>query len=251
MRVALISDIHGHCTALDAVLDDIARESVDAVICLGDVATIGPQPGHVLARLRDLGCACIMGNHDAALLAPEKASEYQIASLLLPSLAWCAGQLTRGDLDYLQSFKPVIERSLGTDTTLKCFHGSPRSMVDVILATTPAEELDRLFAEGTAAVMAGGHSHIQMLRQHAGTLVVNPGSVGDAFLLPLVPGTTPTLLPWAEYGIVDWTNGRTSVDLRRVPFDLAAFFEVVSKSDIPIRDWWLQQYALKGPGDKR
>ncbi len=244
MRISLISDIHGHSTALEAVLDDVAQQPTDAIICLGDVATIGPQPKKVLARLKKLGCSCIMGNHDAALLHPEKALRYKIAPLLIPTLEWCVRQLTPDDTDYLQSFKPVIELALGTDASLVCFHGSPRSAIDSVLATTPAEELDKLFTEQTATILAGGHSHIQMLRQHAGKLIVNPGSVGNAFLLPPMPGAFPTLLPWAEYGIVNWVEGALSIELRRVSFSVAAFSEVVSRSDVPIKSWWLRQYTL-------
>jgi hypothetical protein len=67
-RVALISDIHGNAVALDAVLADIARRRVDEVVCLGDVAMGAPQPREVLARLRDLSCAVVMGDADEWLL---------------------------------------------------------------------------------------------------------------------------------------------------------------------------------------
>ena len=82
-----------------------------------------------------------------------------------------------------------------------------------------------------------------MLRQHNGTFIINPGSIGNAFLNTPLPETTPALLPWAEYAIVNWRKDVLSVDLRRVFFDLAAFSDVISKSDIPIKDWWLQQYS--------
>ncbi|MGH2559383.1 MAG: metallophosphoesterase family protein [Thermomicrobiales bacterium] len=36
MQVALISDIHGNCVALDAVLEDLRGQAVDRVVCLGD-----------------------------------------------------------------------------------------------------------------------------------------------------------------------------------------------------------------------
>lgn len=68
MRVALISDIHANEVALQAVLDDIARVGVDQIVCLGDVATLGPRPGATIQTLRDLACPCIQGNHDAFLL---------------------------------------------------------------------------------------------------------------------------------------------------------------------------------------
>lgn len=241
-RLALIADIHGHDVALEAVLTDLQPYRVDAILCLGDVATIGPQPKQLLARLQATGCLCILGNHDAALLSPEHALAYQVAAPLLPTLHWCAAQLDQSDLDYLRSFKHSVTFPLGPDVNLLAFHGSPRSYTDLILPTISEEELEHLLADQTATILAGGHSHIQMMRQHRGKVVVNPGSVGSVFLRPPLANTTPTLLPWAEYALLTWINGVLSVELRRVPFDLKLFFEVVAESTIPIKSWWQQQY---------
>lgn len=243
MRLALISDIHGNCVALEAVLANIHQEQVDSIICLGDVATLGPQPKEVLARLRELGCPCIIGNHESALFQLDRATEFHIGQELHPTLQWCADQLNPQDWDFLRSFHPVLEVPHSPDAKLLCFHGSPLSNTDLILPTTPGETLDKLFAGQTATIFAGGHSHIQMLRPHEGRLFVNPGSVGNVFLRPHVPGTVPTLLPWAEYALVTWSNGVLSADLRRVPFDVTALSRVIAKSDIPSRNWLLEQYT--------
>jgi len=243
MRIALVSDIHGNGPALEAVLADIRRQTVDTLICLGDVATLGPQPRKVITALRDAGAACILGNHDATLLDLGKAEEYQIAPLLHPSLRWCADQLTPDDFDFLRSFQPRLDLDLDPVTRLTCFHGSPRSNTEVLLPTTPPEMLDEIFGQESATVLAGGHSHIQMLRQHKGRLIVNPGSVGNAFRLPFQPKTNPSLLPWAEYGILNLADGILSMDLKRVPFDLAAFKRIAAESSLPRREWWIEQYA--------
>jgi hypothetical protein len=55
-RVALISDIHGSGVALETVLAELARDRVDEIVCVGDIAAGGPQPREVPARLRELGC---------------------------------------------------------------------------------------------------------------------------------------------------------------------------------------------------
>ena len=68
-KIAIISDIHGNLPALEAALAEIAAEGIERIICLGDVATLGPQPRAVIARLRALGCPVVMGNTDAILLA--------------------------------------------------------------------------------------------------------------------------------------------------------------------------------------
>jgi predicted phosphodiesterase len=54
MTIALIADIHGNLTALEAVLEALAHEHPDQIVCLGDVAATGPQPREVLDRLRTL-----------------------------------------------------------------------------------------------------------------------------------------------------------------------------------------------------
>ena len=72
MRIALISDIHGNLTALEAALAEIDRHKVDRIICLGDVALDGPQPTAVIRRLREQGIPVIKGNTDDWLLHPKR-----------------------------------------------------------------------------------------------------------------------------------------------------------------------------------
>ena len=43
MRIAVLSDIHGNLHALDAVLEEVEREDVHAVWCLGDVVDASPM----------------------------------------------------------------------------------------------------------------------------------------------------------------------------------------------------------------
>lgn len=50
MRVAVLADIHGNLPALDAVLVDVGRAGVDAVVLLGHMA-LGPMPVQTLDRL--------------------------------------------------------------------------------------------------------------------------------------------------------------------------------------------------------
>ena len=122
------------------------------------------------------------------------------------------------------------------------YHGSPRSNVEDILATTPPELLDTLFGEHEAIVMAGGHTHVQMLRQHRGRLVLNVGSVGMPFR-EYVAGARPTLLAHAEYTIVEEAAGVVSVTLCRVPLDKTAMRDSLAQSTNPLRDWLIEQYA--------
>lgn len=238
MRVGLISDIHGNLISLEAVLADIDQEGVDQIVCLGDVAALGPQPCEVVERLKALGCPCIMGNHDMEALNPDLVhGDADVSPWELELIDWCVGQLSEADLDFLRSFQPWIEIFLSAEDALLCFHGSPKSNMDKILAITPVVELDEMLAGHTATVMAGGHTHVQMLRQHRGVAIVNPGSVG--FPLEQVPFEgLPRYLPWAEYAILDWRDGVLGVELRRVPIDLDEVKRAALASGMPrAADW--------------
>ncbi|MBK8780641.1 MAG: metallophosphoesterase family protein [Anaerolineales bacterium] len=242
MRIAFISDIHGNLTALRAVLADIKKHGTDEIICLGDTISLGPQPLETLNALKELNCIYIMGNHDEAILDPEKAPEFEITEHLVPDLYWCRDQLTPDSFEFLKSFQSTHKIEFPNGVQLLAFHGSPISTTDIIQATTSPELLDKYFAEQSSTVFIGGHSHIQMHRRYGKKLILNSGSVGNAFEFAFSPGNPPRLLPWAEYAVIDQSGNSFDVDLRRVYFDTEALLKVVKESSLPGADWWLKQY---------
>jgi putative phosphoesterase len=217
-RLALISDIHGNGVALDAVLADLARRDVADIVCLGDLAAGGPQPREVLARLRELGCQAVRGNADGWLLEGLPPGRSNVTRRLGEVVAWARATLAPADLDYLAGLPPTLTITVD-DRSLLCFHGSPRSDVEPLLATTPEHELDEaLAAAPQTSLFVCGHTHLQLLRSRPDRLLVNPGSVG----LPLgsLTATVPPLPSWAEYAIVELDGGDIELAFRRVAIDV-------------------------------
>ena len=107
---------------------------------------------------------------------------------------------------------------------------------------TAPDELDRLLDGERATVLAGGHTHIQMLRQHRGMLLVNPGSVGMPFK-EYASGGPPTILAHAEYAVVSADGGRVEVSLRRVELDKAALLSQLDGCDLPLATGLRLAYA--------
>jgi putative phosphoesterase len=242
MRIALLSDLHGNEIALDAVLADVARRGIDTIVCLGDTATLGPHPCEVLARLRDLECPCILGNHDAFMLDAQLIHSYNDAPIIVQAVKWCRERLTAEDISFIAGFVPRLELSLEGGSRLLLFHGTPRSHMQDLLCTTPPDVVDAMLAGHTATVMACGHTHIQMLRQHKGTLLVNPGSVGLAFE-QYVSGKRPTILAHAEWACIESTRNQLAVTLHRVDIDRRALRAAAAASDNPIAADLVVQYA--------
>jgi predicted phosphodiesterase len=228
VRVALISDLHANELALEAVLTDARSAGYDQLVCLGDVATLGPRPEAVLARLKDLGCRNVLGNHDEFMLDPALIRSYSESPLIVSSVDATREALSKDAIAFIGTFERTI-----TLEAMALYHGTPRSNMEDLLATTPAERVDEMLAGTQALVLAGGHTHLQMLRQHRGMLIVNTGSLGMPFR-EYAHGGPPVILPHAEYAIAEVKGGSVSVDLRRVPLDRHALASQIDGWDNPL-----------------
>jgi predicted phosphodiesterase len=244
VRIAVISDIHGNCVALDAVLADLRRRPADRLVCLGDAVQGGPQPVETVARLRELACPVVMGNADAWLLTGEETGAEGASAQLREVRAWSLAQLSDDDRAFMAGFQPTVEIALDGGRRLLCFHGSPRSFDDVLLPETPHEEFRRILGPFDAAALTGGHTHTQQLRRLGDAMFFNPGSVGFAFAHHQ-PDDDFHADPWAEYAVLTVEEERLALEFRRVPFDVAALIEVVRASGRPHADEAIARYRTR------
>lgn len=181
------------------------------------------------------------------MLTPEKAAACDIAAHLTRTLDWCRDKLGSKDKAYLESFVPFASVKIADDKKALFYHGSPVSSTDSVDLQTPEERLDLFFPFNRPfCFAAGGHTHVQMFRSYRDIPIVNPGSVGCTFQTPFLSPTAPSLLPIAAYAIVTYESGLVSVDLRRIPFDIAKFVTILRRSDLPLKEWWLAEYKRLG-----
>lgn len=238
MRIGLFGDIHANLIAFDAVLADLQQHQPDAIVCLGDLAITGPHPHEVVDRVRSLGCPVVRGNWDD--WAVEVRAGRHPTEESRPIDLWCAERLTAADLAFLGSFPLTYEILLPGNQSLLCYHGSPRNFNDLLTGITPLEELDQVLEGRCEGIMAGGHTHVAMLRRHAEALVINPGSVSENWHL----GAWPTQLfnAHAEYALVTVEDNTTSVMFNRVPIDHTAVIREARRRNMPDLEWWTKRW---------
>lgn len=241
MRYAFISDIHGNLHSFELVLADIQQAQVDQIVCLGDVASLGPQPREVIARLRELQIPIVMGNHDNYLLNPHM-TEGQLPWLREMEL-WCLEQLSIDDLDFLSTFKPHLKFSPDQNITLLACHGSPRSNEEFLYPDTSTSTLEEVFAGHSEQVLVYGHTHVQMASQYKDMTLLNPGSVGMPFEFPR-RGKDQHAIKRAEYAIVDMTDGMLTVNLRQLPIDFEQLSKAAHNSGMPNPEFWLSTWGV-------
>src|SRR5438045_3483971 len=152
MRVGFISDIHGNLLALEAVLADLEKQGVDHVVCLGDIC-FGPQASECLERVRELGCPVILGNWDAWSTKGFPVADDPVGVMLYEIGRWWADHLSDDAHAFVNTFQPTLELPLGDGNRLLCFHGSPHSFNDWVFATTPDEDIEKMFEGHEATVL--------------------------------------------------------------------------------------------------
>ena len=213
MRLALLSDQHANDAAFRAAVEDVERLGVDEIVCLGDVAQGGGEPVETLERLAALGCRTVLGNADAFLLEVPADSPEPLTEDQLERREWTLSQLSPAHLEQIRSFEPVV-RVECEGVALLFFHGSPRSYDDVLLPESGEAALAPYLGED-AALLAGGHTHLQWTRRLGKGLYVNPGSVGLAYDRHSDP---PELRALAEWALVTLHGGEVAVEFRQVPY---------------------------------
>ena len=245
MRVAVISDMHGNDLAFEAVEADIKDQRLDQIVCLGDAIQGGPQPAHVVQRLRRLHCPVVMGNADAWLITGEETADEGIPPERLRKMGeirlWSLSQLTEDDIDFISDFQPTVTLQLENGLDLLCFHGSPTSFDDVILPAAAEEAFQKFLGPYTGRILTGGHTHAQQIRRIGDLFFFNPGSVGFAYSHHQPDGQF-FADPWAEYAILSLEKGLISLEFRRIPFDAQDLIRIYHESGRPFAEDAIAQY---------
>ncbi len=174
MRVAVLADIHGNVPALRAVLAELDRERVDALVVAGDVVA-GAYPREALDLLagRPEQVTWIRGNAEREAVAawdgaPTSEDEAGRAAL------WSARALDQAWRDRLSSW-PLAATLDG----VRYCHGSPRRDDELLTRATPDAALRDALGGVHEAVVVGAHTHQQVIREVSGApTYVNAGSVG-------------------------------------------------------------------------
>ena len=241
MRLAVVADIHGNLPALEAVLDDIARRQVDAVVNLGDCASGPLWPRETLAGLIALRWPTVRGNHDRILGRDRPET-------MAASDRFAFDETNSAQRTWLALLPPALALSDG----VVAFHGRPGDDEAYLLEDVEGGRLVAAHPETVAARLNGvdahtiltGHSHLPSLLQLPdGRLVLNPGSVGlPAYDDPKEPAHVSELgAPLARYAVLTLDGGRVAaVEAIALPYDHEAAARRATSNGRP--EW---AYALR------
>lgn len=179
-RLALMGDVHANAPALRAVLDAIAGQGMSAGACTGDLVMRGADPDECVTAVRELGWPCVMGNTDHKVATRARRDPESPKAQRVGSRAWSTNQLSARNLAWLAAL-PMVARVRLRGRTIVVVHGAPDDPREAIDPSTGQGQLRRLVdaLDGPDCIVSG-HTHVPFVREAAGCLFVNPGSVGES-----------------------------------------------------------------------
>ena len=185
MRIAIVSDIHGNLTALEAVAADIARRGVDQVVHGGDVALIGARPAEVIDRVVELGWPGIVGNTDELLWRPEEfAVQLRSAPKLEPLLRMLFEQYAPATTERIGEERLELLRKLPRQLTIEqlgLVHAAPGDLWRAPMPDADDDQLQATYGVVGPQIVIYGHIHRPFVREIGSLTVANAGSVGLPF----------------------------------------------------------------------
>lgn len=173
MRILIVSDLHGNAQALDVLPRDY-----DQLWVLGDLVNYGPDPELVVDFVRRHVDIIVQGNHDYAIgchADPRCSEPYRKMAEVMGRFT--DRELSDGNKAYLAEL-PLSATADVNGTRFFLCHATPS---DPLFTYCPPES-DQWLTEVEATkgdVLLCGHTHTPFIREVNGTLVVNPGSLGQ------------------------------------------------------------------------
>ena len=232
-KIAILSDIHGNATALEAVIADAKNQGVSEYWLLGDIFLPGPGANDLVDLLKDLPLtACVRGNWDDCVLEAldgqyglEDPQEIQLMRLT----QYLMEDLKPEYIDWLRKL-PMVAKKEVDGLRFSLSHNLPeKNYGGDLLVENNTEKFDQLLDE-TTDVAVYGHVHKQLLRYGSqGQQIINPGSIGMPYF------------DWeglknhrAQYALLEVENGElVNIQFRKVAYDYEAELESAKGKGLP------------------
>lgn len=243
IKVAVISDIHGNCVALRAVIKDAEKNNVDDYVFLGDLINDFPFGNETLAIVRKYSNKVLKGNKEQYLIEYEKYN-YDFDNYQFRNIKFMYDELTEENKEFIRRLPHCLKVEYDGVKILFA-HGSPNS-VEEQLHRESKDLLDKYTKDLDADALIFGHIHEKMWYENInGKLVLNAGCCG----------VSPYYSGKAEYVILEIEDGKIkNIELKLIDYDVNIVKQKIIESGILNQDNVLMNLsfcAISGKGDIR
>jgi predicted phosphodiesterase len=230
MNFAIFSDIHANLEALEAVLQDAQEHGCTHFVCLGDVVGYNANPHECVAKIQEMDCPIVKGNHDEQASLLESSRDFN--ELAEHAIEWTRENLTEPDKEWLRELR--LQRQVRDFTIVHATLDTPEQWGYVF------NNLDATasFTYQYTALCFFGHTHVPMafVRDDSGVQRVRADAlrieIGKKYFINVGSVGQPRDGDWhAAYCIYQANNN--VVEERRVKYDLATAQKKIITAGLP------------------
>ena len=235
IKVAILSDIHGNCVALNEVIKDAKENNVDEFLILGDLVNDLPFGNETLEIVKGLTNKVLKGNKEQYLIEYDR-EKYNWENLQFRTVKFMYNELTKENLEYIKKLPHCMSVKY-EGVKFLIAHGSPES-VEEQLHQDDRERLNYYTQDLEADALIFGHTHDKMWYEYINNkLVLNAGCLG----------VSPYYNATAEYVILDISKRKiNNIDLRHVKYDLEIIKQKIIESGILSQEKVLMNLSFCG-----
>jgi len=213
MKLCIFSDIHGNKFAFEQAYPMILDEQADRNIFLGDLCGYYFDEMLILKRLKKMPrLIALKGNHDQIFFEAALGNNRLKAMYSRkygPSLDHFLKKPDR--LALLDWMSHCLESYVHPEGLFACYHGSPGDPLNGYIY--PDSDF-KVFKDCGSSYILLGATHYPMIKKLKGTMVVNPGSLGQ-----------PRQGAWPTYAVVDTQTH--NVALKEVQYNKEEFIKYI------------------------
>lgn len=251
-KIAIISDVHGNITALDAVLEDINNRKVNKIFCLGDSITKCSHPDLVIDKLQDVCDIILIGNCDYTICKDSSKDKN----------FWSRIKIGEKRARFIKSL-PISYEFYMSGHLVRLFHASPFSLDKIYnpmysnknskyshleidnpeLLFENTDFINKTKKDPIPDIIGYGHIHTPYIARHKNKTLFNTGSVGIPVEMNnnLFNDKTNKFSTMASYIILEgyYKNqnlGPISFNLIRIPYNIEKEINDLQKSDMPNKE---------------
>lgn len=259
-KIAIISDIHGNITALDAVLYDIKNRGINKIFCLGDYVIKCAHPDLVIDKLRQACEVMLIGNTDYIICRPESKSKN----------FWSRNLIGEERANFVYNL-PVSFEFYMSGHLIRLFHASPYGLDNIYnpmfsnkgtrYGGTELSSPEDLFKntpfigktqdDPEPDIVGYGHLHTPFVVRYKNKTLFNTGSVGIPveMMNSNSDDKSNKFSTLASYIIVEGNYASEILDsisfnLIRVPYNIQKEIDALEALNAPNKDMIIR--SLKG-----
>jgi len=229
MKTAILSDIHGNLEALTAVRQELDKEAVGRIFCLGDMVGYNANPVECLQLIQEMNALCVAGNHDYAAVGLTSTDYFNPVARL--AAIWSGKQLGAEQQAFIKEL-PLV-RKLGEITLVHATLPDPEEWGYIL----SEEDADDCFESLETTFCFVGHSHLPgVFEEGVGLVFADEGifqlKEGTRYIINVGSvGQPRDGNPKASFVLFD--QEKRLVDFRRLSYDFEKTQEKILAAGLP------------------